>query len=153
MALFNFRKKQKVVPIVDDFELLHHHGLEYEKVMDQYFETSMQIDNLASVLYNLKIKEGPRMDELIALCYKHIEEWKKAKSMWTKFGQPLPAVCNGYKRLAIIYDQQKKYNECLKVCIEAIDEGLHKGNYSARIARMLKKLEIKDISPYEKYLF
>lgn len=132
---------------------MYPYGLEFEKVMDNYFETSDQIESMASVLHNLKIKDGPRMDELISLCYKHISEWKDAKAMWMKYDLPLPAVCNGYKRLAIIYDQQKKYDECLHICMEAVDEGLFKRNFSARIAKMLKKLDITDISPYEKYLF
>lgn len=136
-----------------DFDLSHPNGIEYDEVMDRYFETSGKIENLASVLYNLKIKDGPKMDELISLCYQNIDQWEEAKAMWLKFDETLPKDCEGFSRLAIIYDQQKKYEECLKICMQAIDAGLQKQRYNTRIARLIKKLGIEDYTPYEDYLF
>lgn len=85
------------------------------------------------------------MDELIALCWQNIDEFKDVCEQCKKYNQSIPLGAPAFERLAIIYERQGRYEEAIAVCVEAIDCGIEDTKYNQRIARLVKKADL-DIS-------
>lgn len=112
------------------------------KVVADYFQSMEKIQKNASLLYQAGITSGEPMDELISQCRENIELFDKWKAMSIDSGEELPVNVPAFKRLAIIYDRQGKYDLELEVCKEAIARGLDMGMES-RAAKCAKKLGIE----------
>lgn len=84
---------------------------------------------------------------------KRINEYKKQGFGIEMYGdlenrlknfKPLILRIPAFKQLAIIYEQQKKYDEAIKVCNKALEYGLSDGTkdgFEARINRLKNKVE------------
>lgn len=80
------------------------------------------------------------LDAAIRACYSQIGISRKAKTeMLQKFGDFMPSH-TGFKQLAIIREKQGGYDESIKLCIRAKEEGWM-GDWDARIARCRTKLK------------
>lgn len=79
------------------------------------------------------------LDAAIHACYSQIKISRKAKAAFLrKYGNPIPSH-TGFKQLAIIREKQGEFDECIKLCIRAKDEGWL-GDWEKRIERLRKKL-------------
>ncbi len=128
------------------------HDKKYEDAMDLYFGNMEKLQTNASILYNLGVTDGEKMDELIKLCYRNIEQFKIACGQWKRYGESIPPSCPAFERLAIIYERQGKFDDAIKICIEAIKTGLSESDYKKRIARLLKKSGTQDLEKYQDLL-
>lgn len=124
----------------------------YIDAMDKYFKTMETVQTNASILYNLGITDGKKMDELIKLCYQNIDEFKLACNHWKRYGETAPPSAPAYERLAIIYERQEKYDKAIKICIDAIKAGLAEDKYKKRLARLLKKSNTENLEKYSDLL-
>ena len=124
----------------------------YRQIMDKYYKNIERIQTNASILYNLGVTDGEKMDELIQLCYQNIDEFKQACTQWKRYGESCPPSAPAFERLAIIYERQKRYEDAIKICVQAIKAGLAEDNYTKRIARLLKKSGTEDLGKYQDLL-
>ncbi|MDD6476928.1 MAG: hypothetical protein PUF69_04240 [Eubacteriales bacterium] len=124
----------------------------YRQIMDKYYKNMEKIQTNASILYNLGVIDGEKMDDLIQLCYQNIDEFKQACTQWRRYGESCPPSAPAFERLAIIYERQEKYEEAIKICVEAIKAGLAEDDYKKRIARLLKKSGTENLEKYQDLL-
>lgn len=111
------------------------------KIVADYFNGMDKIKKNASLLYQSGITTGEPIDELIEQCYENIAQYDKWKKIANAEMEELPLNVPAFKRLAIIYDRQSKYDLELEVCKQAIARGLDMG-MEARAAKCAKKLGI-----------
>lgn len=124
----------------------------YKELTNQYYDDLPKIDTQWSVLYNLKDFEGNNAKLYEKLCIKSINTFKK---IYEEFCIPYDTVeftcVPAYKRLAMLYEKQKKYDKATYVCLDAIQHGVPNeygdndgGKMYARLARMAKKSGLYD---------
>ena len=137
---------------------------EYDKILkkwhvvfDEHQMLSEQIGVAYTIANNLSLPDSPEMHRVIELCKKDIalaEMFKRAcierdeaaikAGYYSKddIGRALPSFPT-FKRLAIIYEKQKRYDEAIAVCERAIELGFindgTEGQMPGRIARLMKK--------------
>lgn len=124
----------------------------YRQIMDKYYKNMEKIQTNASILYNLGVIDGEKMDDLIQLCYQNIDEFKQSCTQWRRYGESFPPSAPAFERLAIIYERQEKYEEAIKICVQAIKAGLAEDDYKKRIARLLKKSGAENLEKYQDLL-
>lgn len=134
----------------------------YRKAFNAHIEQIEKIGQMYSVAINLYAVDGPEMQQVEELCKEDInflreyrqaekeqyEAWKDYNlSTSGKIGQymcPPIEYWDSYKRLAIIYEKQKRWQEAIDVCESAIAHGITKdGNQSGfigRAARLTRKM-------------
>lgn len=123
------------------------YSAKYKKLSDLYYNDLTKINNLWSILYNLNEFNGQKASEYEVLCLNHINIFKK---IYIEFCVPYNTVeftcVPSYKRLAMLYEKQKRYKEATFVCLDAIEHGATNeygdggsGKMYARLARMAKK--------------
>lgn len=172
MGIFDFFKRKKVplerdIPVKPPMttnnlfsENLGNEWLyrDYEKT-EKYFldQESINIGNTYSLhfTYNKLIKfyykhrndKVDAIDKCIYVCQKDIDLMPDFIEIWKKENPTynfLPSIPS-FKHLAIIYDQQGKFDEAIQVCEKALsfrlDDGT-KGGYASRIQKIKKKAGI-----------
>jgi len=123
-----------------------------EKIEKKLYESFDESDNRmildmhffyqTKIGFSLKDKENNLyLDELIASCNKQINFAKKAANAFKKEykKQPLPSHV-GYWRLAVILEKEKKYEDSIKICKQALSQEWA-GDWEHRIERCQKKIE------------
>lgn len=144
----------------------------WQGIMDEHYRLIDQIGVAYTVANNLSLPDSPEMQKVIELCKKDIaiaELFKKAYIERTQaqvkagyvgaeaLNWPLPNYST-FKRLAIIYEKQKKYDDAIAICQQAIELGYvddgTEGKMPGRVARLIKKKgkEIKKIKPAEQII-
>lgn len=124
----------------------------YQKLSDQYYRDLARIDTQWSVLYHLKDFNGNNARLYEKLCLKSINTFKQ---IYEEFCIPYDTIeftcVPAYKRLAMLYEKQKKYDKSAYVCLDAIQHGVPNeygdndgGKMYARLARMAKKSGLLD---------
>lgn len=141
----------------------------WQAVTDEHARLLNEIGVAYAVASNLNLPDSPQMQHVVELCRKDIaladkliqaqieiqnvrvaNEWSDQKEL----SEILPSFPT-FKRLAIIYEKQKKYDEAIAVCQRAVELGFIKdgtnGQMPGRIARLLRKKnnELKKIKPVE----
>ena len=120
----------------------------YKKVLKQHFELTELIGMKYTVARELCLPNSPEMEEVVQLCLKDIELSESVLAYWKEFdaiygGEPVGVRFDTFKRLAIIYEKQGKYDEAIAVCKQAIDSGVMadgtEGGMIGRAARLKKK--------------
>lgn len=103
-------------------------------VLDRHFELSESIPEL----YKRREEEG--LEKTIEACNQQIGLALQAKTAFLEQypWQPLPSH-TGYEKLTIILDKQGRYQEAIKVCVQAEAEGWA-GDWDKRIGRCQAKL-------------
>lgn len=105
-------------------------------VLDMHFFYQTKIG------FALKDKENDSyLDNLIASCNEQINFATKASKAFKKEykKQPLPSH-TGYKRLVITLEKEKKYEDTIKICKQALSQEWA-GDWEHRIERCEKKIE------------
>lgn len=117
---------------------------EYNKISKRYYLDMERIEQQWSVMYNLNNFDGERAHEFELLCMKNIDDFfqmTKIGSNYSDYQSPINVPA--FKRLAMLYEKQGKYNEAVNVCKDAIKCGAvndgSKGGMQGRLARILKK--------------
>ncbi len=108
-----------------------------------YYDNLEKLEEQYSVLYNLRITEGEAVDSLIDLCKQNIVDYMRFKEACQPYGEEMPSSVPAYKRLAMIYEKQCRYEEGIEVCVAAIKNGVYddgeKGKMRGRLARLIRK--------------
>lgn len=119
----------------------------YQQLSEKYYEDLPTIDTLWSVLYNLKDFNGEKAKSYEKLCLKNIKVFKQIYEEFCIPYNTIEFTCvPAYKRLAMLYEKQKKYTESTYCVLDAIQHGVPNeygdsgsGKMYARLARMAKK--------------
>lgn len=135
----------------------------WKSVQDKWQVIMLEHDRLLNeigvaytIANNLKLPDSPQMQHVVELCKKDIalasmyrqaqEEMQQVriKNGWAEAEQTqrIPAFPT-FKRLAIIYEKQKDYDNAIAVCRNAIELGYMDdgtdGQMPGRIARLMRK--------------
>ena len=116
---------------------------------EKYYKNSEKIESMWSVLHNLEIISGPKADDFERFCKENIEDLKNMLSAKAKAGEytETPLQVSAYKRLAMLYEKQKRYDEAIDICAEAIRCGAiedgSNGKMYGRLARLIRKSGIE----------
>lgn len=111
----------------------------HKEITDQYFPQMHNIEEEWSILYNLKNYSGKRAQKLERKCIENIEMYKKMAKIELSYGETPPPNAPAFKRLAMLYEKQYRYNEAVLVCSDALKSGAWGDNMKSRFIRMIKK--------------
>lgn len=112
---------------------------------DKYYTEMHQIEAMWAVMYNLKSYSGDKAAKIELLCKQNLislemmcDEQKK-----NGFDSSVPPNVPAFKRLAMLYEKQERFDEAISICVSAIKIGAtsdgSKGTMYGRLARMIKK--------------
>ena len=101
-------------------------------------------NSLIDLYYKQRDERDDAIEKCIVHCSEDIASIDAFLSGWEQeHGGPLPRIPS-FKRLAIIYEKQGKYDAALDVCEQALQRGLEdgtKGGFEGRKQRILKKMD------------
>lgn len=109
---------------------------EVKPISDKYYSIMDKIQKDWSVLYNMKDYTGKLASKIEKECFEDIALYDKMREIDTKYGESSPINIPAFKRLAMLYEKQGRFEESVKVCKKAYSYGMDE---RARMARMIKK--------------
>ena len=112
---------------------------ELEPISKKYYSQLEKIQNDWSVMYNLKDFSGVRAKRYEMLCRENIVMYKQMVSIDQRYGGTSPPNAPGFKRLAMLYEKQSKFEDAASVCMDALEYGAWGDNMQSRLVRMIKK--------------
>lgn len=123
-------------PFSQDF-----HKTAIGKMEAEHYRNSQKIETNYSILYQARTFHGSKADQLIALCKKDIELAPALKDFWGATGS-VPPSYGTFKRLAILYERRKEYDEAISVCKQSLELGFLEGKPGQTQARIVKLLRL-----------
>lgn len=126
----------------------------YKQSENNLIDRHFYYNNVIDYYYGLRDKEKNALEKCIDYCKEDIKiapqvlNLMEKDKMWKHYNQDgelvfTPPRFPSFQRLAIIYENQGKYGEAIKVCEKAIENGLKDGTktgFEGRIKRLEKKL-------------
>ena len=137
------KKQNKWSFAESDEEKYERYLKEVKCVADKYYNQLPKIQEGWSVLYNLGNYTGSLADKFEKDCLSNIESYKKMVVIDKKHGQKTATNIPAFKRLAMLYEKQGRFEESVEVCKQAIAYGMDE---RSRMARMIKKAGRKPTS-------
>lgn len=110
--------------------------LEVKEVADRYYMQMDEIQKEWSVIYNIGVYTGRLADNIERKCIANIADFKEMKRINKKHRQSTPTNIPAFRRLAMLYEKQGRYEEAINVCKEAYSFGMDE---RGRMASMIKK--------------
>ena len=114
--------------------------MEYQKALEpissKYYDLLEKIEKDWSALYNLREYEGTLAHKVEKECIDAINYFEKMHDIDIKYGEVSPQNIPAFKRLAMLYERQGKYESSVNICKQAIHSGMDE---RARMLRMIKK--------------
>lgn len=111
-----------------------------EEKIEAYYRTLQVIEETWSVLLKENAFSTAKGDDYIKLCRQNINELDELLKITNR---PAPPLIPAYKRLAMLYEKRRNYEEAIFVCQEAISKGITgdgtKGGMEGRIERLKGK--------------
>lgn len=111
----------------------------HKAITDKYFPQIHEIEEEWSILYNLKNYTGERAQKLEQYCIQNIKLYKKMAEIEKEYNQTPPPNAPAFKRLAMLYEKQVRYEEAVSVCSDALFSGAWGDGMRPRLARMIKR--------------
>ena len=105
---------------------------------DNYYSLMEQIQNNWSKLYKSKDYHGELAENMEKDCLQDIQYYKELWNEEEKYETPDVRSVPAFTRLAMLYEKQGRYEECINICKKAIGFGVDERN---RMNRMIKKTE------------
>lgn len=105
-------------------------------ITKKYYDLMDKIEKDWSVLYNLKDYSGPLALRLEQDCLTDIDHYKAMRAIDKKYGQETATNIPAFKRLAMLYEKQGKFEDAIQVCKQACTLGMDE---RSRMVRMIKK--------------
>ena len=124
-----------------DTELFLRYNSEYRPIWDKYRIGMEKLQSEWSVIYNKKIYNRKRAERYEYDCIKNIQLYKQLIAIDKKYGEKSPPNVPAYKRLAMLYEKQGKYEKAVTVCTDALRNGACGDGMQGRLARMIKKAD------------
>lgn len=124
---------------------------EYLPILKKHYDNIEKINMLYTVANNLALPNSKEMQQVINLCLRDIELAPQILNYCKEIAnnydddnlEKYLIDYSSFKRLAIIYEKQKKYDKAINVCKQAIKLGFYKdgtpGQMPGRLARLIKK--------------
>ena len=109
---------------------------EGKKVADAYYEQMQDIQADWSVLYNLGTYTGLLAEKFEKTCLANIANYREMLRIDKKYGEKTATNIPAFKRLAMLYEKQGRYEEAVEVCKQAYSLGMDE---RSRMVRMIKK--------------
>jgi tetratricopeptide (TPR) repeat protein len=109
---------------------------EVDVVANNYFKQMQKIQEEWSMLYNLGTYTGLLADKFEKLCVSNIANYKEMRRIDKKYGEKTATNIPAFKRLAMLYEKQGRFEEAVEVCKQAYSLGMDERN---RMVRMIKK--------------
>ena len=124
-----------------------------------YYDHMQKIEAMWSVLYNLNLYNSDQANSFELKCRENINDWLAYKTYDLKQNyniiydiHTVPA----FKRLAMLYERQGKYDKAAEICLEAIKSEAYQDGTSStmygRLARMIKKGKLTPTEEMAVYL-
>ena len=111
-----------------------------EEKIETYYRTLQAIEETWSVLLKENAFATAKGDDYIKLCRQNINELDELLKITNR---PAPPLIPAYKRLAMLYEKRRNYEDAILVCQEAINKGITgdgtKGGMEGRIERLKSK--------------
>lgn len=120
----------------DSTEIFMEYQKELRPVFNKYSDLINKIETQWSIVYNSKDYTCRLACEIEKECYEAIKLLKKLCEIDLKYEEtPMPG-SKAFKRLAMLYERQGKYESSVDICKQAIRFGMDE---RARMLRMIKK--------------
>lgn len=115
-----------------------------DKSMEKlYFKQMEAIDVQWAVISNLRAYTSDEARNLELLCLQNIQIYNKIAGNYRSTGREEPHHAPGYVRLCMLYEKQKRFEDAVLICKQAIENGAYedgsKGKMHGRLARLLRK--------------
>lgn len=120
----------------DSAKIFADYQKELEPISSKYYTLLEKIEKDWSALYNLKEYTGILARKIEKECIDAINCFEQMHAIDTKYGEVSPQNIPAFKRLAMLYERQGKYESSADVCKQAIHFGMDE---RARMIRMIKK--------------
>ena len=111
----------------------------HKAITDKYFPQIHEIEEEWSILYNLKKYTGERALKFEQCCIQNINLYKKMAEIEKAYNQTPPPNAPAFKRLAMLYEKQARYEEAVSICSDALFSGAWGDGMRSRLVRMIKK--------------
>lgn len=112
---------------------------EVKPFSDRYYSQMQEIQKCWSTLYNIGDYTGPLADNIEQKCIANIADYKEMRRIDRKYRETTPTNIPAFKRLAMLYEKQGRYEEAIKVCIEAYSFGMDERGRMAKIIKKAKR--------------
>lgn len=109
---------------------------EVKKASDAYYSRLQIIEGNWSVLYNLGSYDTPLAEKFEKDCLSNIASYKEMLRIDRKYGQKTATNIPAFKRLAMLYEKQGRFEDAVEICKQAYSFGMDE---RSRMARMIKK--------------
>ena len=130
------RKKKNEADSIEQWtKQAHPIEYRYKSIMDKHFNLIETYERLYSTALKTGI-DSPLMKSVIRYCKQDLELSSQIKAYCDAIGEELFTL-PAYKRLAIIYTKQNKYDEAIQIC----EESIRIGNKPEEFASRKEKLE------------
>lgn len=108
-------------------------------ITDEYFHLLEKIEADWSVMYNMHSYQGKIAKALENDCKRSIDLYKKWHQIDLEYGEDTPSNVPCYRRLAMLYERQGKYEESINICKETIKARVNISDARPRLVRMINK--------------
>lgn len=143
MGLFNLFRSKKNVEYSENTKGKWSNSAwsdkQHKNITDEYFPQMHDVEEEWSILYNLKDFSGERAQNLEKKCIQNIKLYKRMAKIEQLYDETPPPNAPAFKRLAMLYEKQGRYDEASLVCSDAIKSGAWGDNMRSRFIRMIKK--------------
>jgi tetratricopeptide (TPR) repeat protein len=109
---------------------------EVKQVSQTYYAQMNRIQEDWSTLYNLSVYTGFFGERFEKLCLANIANYKEMLRIDKKYGKKTATNIPAFKRLAMLYEKQGRFEEAVEVCKQAYSLGMDE---RSRMVRMIKK--------------
>lgn len=115
----------------------------YRALTLRSFNLQQSIESDYSVLINLGITSGPKINAFAHKCTKSMNLLETLAPYEAKYHQPPTTYCVAAKRLAMIYERCENYDAAADVCVHALKRGWYddgtKASMRGRLAKLIRK--------------
>ena len=146
MLLFGKKKREKdsIDERFEHYNQIHNIEKRYSSILKKHFSLIETYEKVYSTALKTGI-DSPLMKSVIRYCKQDLELSSQIKAYCDEIGEELYTL-PAYKRLAIIYTKQKKYDEAMQIC----EESIRIGNKPEEFASRKEKLEQMKAASYSK---
>ena len=130
------KKKNHWVFPEDETEKFMRYQKEVKKSSSAYYEQMQKIQKDWSVLYNLGSYTTPLAYKFEQDCLSNIENYKEMLRIDRKYGEKTATNIPAFKRLAMLYEKQGRFEDAVRICKQAYSFGMDE---RGRMAKMIKK--------------
>lgn len=143
------KKENKWVFPESEAEKYARYQKEVKVYADRYYKRMSEIQEAWSTIYNLGAYTGILADKFEKACLANIEDYREMRRIDSKYGEKTATNIPAFRRLAMLYEKQGRFEDAVEVCKHAYSLGMDE---RSRMARMIKKAGRKPTQAEERIL-